>query len=623
MNDECGDIPRHDEHCCSCAKQQHAYEIGFYFGVAIVLFLSFIYFFRVDRDLFKVVLSKITNPSLIREIVPYDTLDLEIDIIKADTYLSERLKIKRISELKSYHPRLLNTVLRRHHRNAITATFFSLLLLFFLGIFMYEPRLRIPAGAGFLVLFSVIMGLVGAVKYFLKTWELVGWLFIGIVFSLLVKMSFINLGSIAFGLDYDEENKASYSYDSVKTKFDKRLYLRDKYYEQLRLDNWLENVSDSTASKPELVVLAVSGGGSRSSYWSFRALQYLDSMSNGKLFKNTVVLTGASGGMIGASYWHAIHTNAIKKPTKEVYAKKYQDNIGKDLLNAIIFSFASVDFISPFNKISIAGRSYNRDRGYAMEEEMIRNTDGVMDKNIIDDKELIAQGKTPNLIINGTIINDGRKLMFSSQPISYLMQPEYALVDSFSPPIDAIDFTQFFSKQNADELRLTTALRINATFPYVLPVVKLPSIPQMDVMDAGMRDNFGMEVIARYLSVHKDWIEKNTSKVIVLQIRDTKEQAVFPFSEYNSLGSMLADPALVIHNKWEPFQSYTQGYLKELLPTYNNKLHLVTLTYIPFESDKTASLNFHITRREKNDLYKAIENPQNQAQVNYFLNLIR
>ena len=173
-------------------------QIGFYFGVAIVLFLSFIYFFRVDRDLFKVVLSKITNPSLIREIVPYDTLDLEIDIIKADTYLSERLKIKRISELKSYHPRLLNTVLRRHHRNAITATFFSLLLLFFLGIFMYEPRLRIPAGAGFLVLFSVIMGLVGAVKYFLKTWELVGWLFIGIVFFTTCKNVFYKSGQHRF-----------------------------------------------------------------------------------------------------------------------------------------------------------------------------------------------------------------------------------------------------------------------------------------------------------------------------------------------------------------------------------------------------------------------------------------
>lgn len=596
-------------------------QAGFYLGIIIVLFFSFIYFFRVDRDLFKIVLSKITNPSLIREIVPYDTLDLEIDLLKADTYLSDNLKIKRINELTSYHPRLLHEVLRRHHRNAVTATFFSLLLLILLGIFMDDPRFRIPAGAGFLILFSVIMSLVGAVKYFLKTWELVGWVVIAITFSILVKMSFINLGSIAYGLDYDKEKRVEYSYDALRKIFTPQRYARDKYYEELRLRNWLGNNTDSTNEKPTLIILTVSGGGSRSAYWSFRTLQYLDSLTQGKLFKRTVLLTGASGGMLGASYWHCIHTKALNGQLKNPYAMHYQNNIGKDLLNAVISSFASVDFISPFNKISIAGRSYNRDRGFAMEQEMIRNTEGVMDKNIGEDREQIAQGKIPHLIINGTIINDGRKLMMSSQPISYLTQPAYSLSDSFAPPIDAIDYGQFFSAQNAYNTRLTTALRMNATFPYILPVVKLPTHPQTDIMDAGMRDNFGMEIATRYFSVHKEWIKKNTGNVIFLQIRDTKEQDVFPFSDYSSLGSVLTDPLFVIHQKWEPFQSYAQSYMKDLLPVGN--VSLINLTYIPFSTDKTASLNFHITQREKEDIYKSVDNPQNQAQIRHFLTLLK
>lgn len=596
-------------------------QTGFYLGVVLVLFLSFIYFFRVDRDLFKIVLSKITNPSLIREIVPYDTLDLEIDIVKADTYLSENLKIKHINDLTSYHPRLLNTVLRKHHRNAIAATFFSLVLLILLGIFMDDPRFRIPAGAGFLILFSVVMSLVGAVKYFLKTWELVGWVVIAVVFSFLVKTSVINLGSIAYGLNYEKNKQPVYGYEELRKKFTPQLYARDKYYEELRLNNWLKNNSDSINEKPTLVILAVSGGGSRSAYWSFRTLQYLDSVTNGKLFKRTVLLTGASGGMLGASYWHGIHTQVLDGKLKEPYSARYQDNIGKDLLNAVISSFAGVDFISPFNKISIAGRSYNRDRGYAMEQEIIRNTEGVMNKDIGEDREQIAQGKIPNLIINGTIVNDGRKLMMSSQPISYLTQPAYALTDSFARPIDAIDYGEFFSKQNPYKTRLTTALRMSATFPYVLPQVKLPTQPQTDVMDGGMRDNFGMEVATRYYAVHKEWIEKNTDNVIFLQIRDTKEQDVFPFSDHSSLGSVLMDPLFIIHHKWEPFQSYTQSYMKDLLP--DKRVSMINLTYIPFKSDKTASLNFHITRREKEDIYKSVDNPQNRAQISFFLDLMK
>jgi len=75
--------------------------------------------------------------------------------------------------------------------------------------------------------------------------------------------------------------------------------------------------------------------------------------------------------MIGATYWRAIHYSALKDTLKNPYNPAYQANIGKDLLNPIVFSLTSVDLISPFNKISIAGHSYTKDRGYALEQELI------------------------------------------------------------------------------------------------------------------------------------------------------------------------------------------------------------------------------------------------------------
>jgi hypothetical protein len=80
------------------------FQLGFYLGFLVIILISFAYFFRVDRDLLKVVLSNITNPARIREIIPYDSLDYDIDIIHADTYVTGKLRIKKCSELEPYHP---------------------------------------------------------------------------------------------------------------------------------------------------------------------------------------------------------------------------------------------------------------------------------------------------------------------------------------------------------------------------------------------------------------------------------------------------------------------------------------------------------------------------------------
>jgi hypothetical protein len=123
---------------------------------------------------------------------------------------------------------------------------------------------------------------------------------------------------------------------------------------------------------------------------------------------------------------------------------------------------------------------------------------------------------------------------------------------------------------------------MNATFPYILPVVKLPSKPEMNIMDAGLRDNFGIETAARYLSVMRDWLQQNTRDVILLQIRDTREHEIFPATDMNTMGKMMADPVFVIQTKWESFQSYYHGYLKDYAEqNFKGKLHVVNMQYIP------------------------------------------
>ena len=610
----------YDEH--SDLKTIISLQFGFYLGFMLLALISFAYFFRVSRDFFKTLLSKITNPARIRDIIPYDSLDYEIDIIPAQSYLSGHFKIKKSADLQPYHPRVMNTVLRRHHRNVIFAAFFSYVFLLVSGIFMEQPLLRIPAGAGFLLLFSIIMGLVGAFKYFMKSWEAIGLVLFVLILATMVKYKLFDLRSIAYGLNYHTAATAEpeYDYDHLHQVFTAARFEADRKTEEGRLQNWKSRTGED---QPPLVVITVSGGGSRSAYWTFRTLQYIDSATHGKLFNNTVLVTGASGGMIGATYWRSIHDAYSRGLIKDPYARKYQENVGKDLLNAIIFSLASVDLISPFNKISVAGYSYTRDRGFAMEQELVRNSDGLLDKNMGYFGQREAEGIIPELIINGTIVNDGRKLIMSNQPSSFLTQAEYSINDK-TPAIDAVDFAEFFYKQDPYNLRLTSALRMNATFPIVLPVVKMPSQPRMNIMDAGLRDNFGTELATRYLYVLREWLQKNTRETIFLEIRDTRENDVGTSSDEKSLGAMLADPMFVIQNKWEAFQSYAHGFLREYAPSYmNGKIKFVTMQYVPKESKKAAALNFHLTQDEKDDIYQSIGDTENMAAIDSVIKALR
>jgi hypothetical protein len=587
---------------------------GFYLGYIFVLLLSFLYFFRADRNILKVVLSTIANPSLIRELIPYDSLDNEFELVRAESYLTHIFKIEKIKTPYEYNKRFLHTVLRRHHRNAIFAIFFAAVILLILGIFMDEPILRIPAGAGFLIMFSILLAAVGAFKYFLQSWEIIGWLVIFSFAGFLARHGVFDLRSIAYGMKYEVKTLPRYEYQNLRNIFTDSVYRQDKRTEIERLDRWKAiQASDTGKGKPPLVIISVSGGGSRASYWTFRCLQYADSVTGGQLFKHNVFISGASGGMIGAAYWRSVQTQYALGKITNPYQQHYQNLVGKDLLNAVIFSLACVDIVSPFNKITIAGRRYSKDRGYAFDKELASNSEGLLDYRLKDYQAYEAKGISPLLLINGTIINDGRRLLFSPQPVGYLTRSAYSLGQS-NPIIDAVDYNRFFEGQDPLNLQVMSALRMSATFPIVLPVVKMPSTPEMNIMDAGLRDNFGTESSMRYLSTFREWILENTSEVVFIQIRDTRNYEPSEGGEEHSVSGMMLDPMFAIQQKWSSFQTYHQSYLDDYVSDCfpKEKLKKITFQYIPQDKDKSAALNFHLNGREKKDLMESIFNADNQ-----------
>ncbi|MCK7558736.1 hypothetical protein MKQ70_28600 [Chitinophaga sedimenti] len=86
----------------------------------------------------------------------------------------------------------------------------------------------------------------------------------------------------------------------------------------------------------------------------------------------------------------------------------------------------------------------------------------------------------------------------------------------------------------------------------------LPSKPIVDVMDAGIRDNFGQETTLRYIYTFRDWINENTSGVIFVQIRDTRKNDVHPVKDHKDLSDLLFEPLFSMQTHWSAMQDFHQ-----------------------------------------------------------------
>ncbi|HEX7905283.1 MAG TPA: hypothetical protein VF487_15530, partial [Chitinophagaceae bacterium] len=327
-------------------------------------------------------------------------------------------------------------------------------------------------------------------------------------------------------------------------------------------------------------------------------------------------------GMIGAAYFRELYLQRLHGKEIHLQDKKYVDDIAGDLLNPLFSSFVARDLIAPAQKFTVGPYTYIKDRGYAFEEKLNHNTRGVLDKQL---KNYAADEKAANIplmFFNSVVTRDSRKMIISTQPVSFMMQ---GWQDSTHLPLmdpDAIDFASFFAKQDPYSLRMLTALRMNATFPIVLPNVWLPSEPVIDVMDAGLRDNYGQETTLRFVEALQDWIKENTSGVLILQIRDRGAGAwEFPYLS-DDISDHATKPFLLLQHNWFKMMEFFQN---DMLSYYSDhegrRIHKITFQYAADKDENKAALSFHLSQREEKDIMASISTPYNKDNFEKLLKL--
>lgn len=586
---------------------------GIMLGFIIILSISLAYFFSAGKTIVRRMAPIIGNPELFNKkfvAQPKPQHDLSL---KVGVFFSGKLRIRKARNVSHYRQEFLDSIFKRHHGAAIGSILLAFIFLIMVGFLLENKYFEMPAASSILIFFAIMTAVIGSLTYFLESWSLSAAILLILGINILYQNEIIDPRNKAYGLDYTKKTDRSvYNKQSLQALCSADKIKSDKENMLRILNNWK---AKQTGDKPKMVFINVSGGGLRSAAFVMNALQKLDSITRGSLMKQTFLISGASGGMLAASYYRELYREKISDSNLNIADERYTDNIARDLLNPVFSSMIARDIFAPAQKFSVGDLKYVKDRGYAFEKKLSDNTNGLLDKQLKDLLEDDRSAKVPLIIFNSVIKSDGRKLMISTQPLSFMMKPAFLAMDSSASP-DAIDFAALFNKQQPMNLRMLTALRMNATFPYVLPNVWLPSNPVIDVMDAGLRDNYGQETTLRFIDFFDDWIRENTSGVIIIQLRDRlNDNWQHPY-ETNSITDMIVTPATMLQYNWYKLQDYFQSdQLSYIIKRGDSNIVRIPLMYLPEKADKGAVLNFHLSAREKRDIKQSFNSAVNQQSI--------
>src|SRR5690606_23247311 len=95
--------------------------------------------------------------------------------------------------------------------------------------------------------------------------------------------------------------------------------------------------------------------------------------------------------------------------------------ISRDLLNPISFTIVTNDLFLPWATFEEGGHQYKKDRGYIFEKALNENTNWLLNKTIGDYAQPEREALIPMVFITPSIVNDGRRLVISPQPVTYMM----------------------------------------------------------------------------------------------------------------------------------------------------------------------------------------------------------
>jgi hypothetical protein len=306
-------------------------------------------------------------------------------------------------------------------------------------------------------------------------------------------------------------------------------------------ENWVAlrpGIADTSNKKEYPLIFVLSdGGASRAGYWVASVMAKMNEGTGGEFNKHLFCLSGASGGSVG----NAAYFNLLR-------AKQISDTITHDL--ADVQEYLKTDFLT-FTLARMLGPDVFRhifpfqfvdDRGAALARVLEQGPSGkclLYDSMSTKFSELITQKKQPYtlpiLCINTTRMQDGLPAVISN-------------IDFSDPRFNQrLDFLDLLDEEK--DIKLSTAVVLGASFPYVSPAGRVDSAGKEDkanyFVDGAYFDNSGSGVVSEMVNILlRDPLylaHQQKLKIYILHIANSPNEGV-PLEKVNPMINDLAAP---------------------------------------------------------------------------------
>jgi hypothetical protein len=536
--------------------------LGFYGGIFIFLSLSLFFFFRVNKIKLEEQPSK-RGRKPVKTTFQNSNSKWYVRALlgsreRVDWYISSFTEIARARDVSHYTKDQLKQILYRNHLNATIFEIAIIVSLVVISIFGSAQVLFIPAAASLMLMLTFLLMVLSAVYSWIGGWTIPLTILLVLSFNTITERSEIfDYGSQITGLEYENPDKLT----------------EGKFLPSTTILNAWKNKQN--VEKPKLVVVSVSGGGLRSAMWTVNVLETITDSLNG--FSQLHLITGSSGGMIGASYFREEHF--INKTTNS--KEDRLNTISKDALNSLAYYMAVNDWLVRFR---INKNKTKKERGYIFEKQLESNLGG-LHHPLSFYKNLEFSANIPLMIYTPTIVSTNEQLVISASKNEFFNN------------------TQFYdgnSIKGIDSVPLSSILRMSSTFPYIMPVVTSPSPQRFNIMDAGLIDNFGIKVMVDYLMENKDWINENTSGVVIVKIVDNEYNT--QTTSYSPLKKLMLPMKFFYAN----FNLQNKNNDRLLFQLSHEISDMNVVEFNLGKSEDPLSLSWHLTQKEKNQIKNAI-----------------
>lgn len=588
--------------------------MGMYAGLASVTALILLYFIRGSRNFVTIVgerASRKLNPR--RTIIAKARAGMSLKV-RVDYYLASPIRLACPDPNDPVELRKLVRILNQNHGSALFLEFLLLALILGLGLLEEIPTFQVPAGVSIMLLFSIFLMLVSAIIFWFRKLGPLAMIAVVLIYLLFDQVHVFQNEHPALGMNY-EIAKAPYTLDHLREASSTENIQTDIRNTTETLNRWLGDyiAFNGYGRKPKAVMICASGGGLRAAYFTMRVIQKLDSLSEGRLMESTRLITGASGGMVGAAYFRELYLKKRLGDIENIWTSEYGHRMALDLLNRTTLKIVTSLFL-PTAKRWVGASKYDSDRGWSFDDQLIANLKQFRDRRLGEYVPLEESAYIPQMIFSPVVINDGRRMYISAIPASYLTR-SYDFEGNLEPGVTGLDFRRFFKKQDADSLLFVTALRMNASFPMITPYIQMPSDPPMEIIDAGVADNYGLETASRYHRHFADWYNQNTSGLLLLQIRDSRLQSMdLPKYRQKNFLKQFLDPIGSTYSAYYMSNDLaTEQYIRDMDRWSLGTMKYASFQYEPVDSGGIrASLSWHLTPREVAGIEGALNSPENK-----------